>query len=513
MPKKYTGKDETTDIKDVGLQLGKIPPQALQLEEAVLGSMMIEQDLFIDLQNILKPDSFYKDAHKKIFGVMQELAAIQSPIDLLTVIEKLKAHGMLNDVGGEAYLVDLTKKVASGAHAEYHARIIAQRFIQRELIRIASDIQKKSFDETLDVNDLLNEAQQEIFTLAEGNITREPQRVNIILHEAMEEIERAKDSEAGVSGIPSGFTLVDRITNGWQRSDLIIAAARPSMGKTAFVLTMARNITVEHKMPVAFFSLEMDSVQLIRRLIVSESKIRSEKIRSGDLSEADWMHLERSIKDLVEAPLFIDDTPALSIYEFRSKARKLKVAQDIQLIIIDYLQLMSGPPELKKMREQEVSAISRALKAIAKELKVPIIALSQLNRSAEVSGNKRPQLSNLRESGAIEQDADLVLFIHRPEYYGFKDGENNENLEGIAEIIIAKHRNGATADVRLRFIKEEARFAEIEDYQLMPPQIYNETRKANLKKDVDASQFRKVDDSMAVNYEFDNSNDGDNPFT
>jgi replicative DNA helicase len=507
MPKKYTKKEETTDIKDVGLQLGKIPPQAIQLEEAVLGSMMIEQDLFIDLQSILKPDSFYVEAHKKIYGVMQELAATQSPIDLYTVIEKLKAHNTLNDVGGEAYLVELTKKVASGAHAEYHARIIAQRFIQRELIRIASDIQKKSFDETLDVNDLLNEAQQEIFTLAEGNITREPQRVSIVLHEAMEEIERAKDSEAGVSGVPSGFTSIDRITNGWQRSDLIIAAARPSMGKTAFVLTMARNISIDHKIPVAFFSLEMDAVQLIRRLIVSESKISSEKIRSGQLTEKDWAHLESSIKDLADAPLFIDDTPALSIYEFRSKARKLKATQDIQLIVIDYLQLMSGPPELKKMREQEVSAISRALKAISKELKVPIIALSQLNRSAETGGNKRPQLSNLRESGAIEQDADLVLFIHRPEYYGFKEGENNENLEGIAEIIIAKHRNGATGDVRLRFIKEEARFSEIEDYQILPPQLStNETHKANLR-DVDATKYKyKVDDSLDENYGFDNEN-------
>jgi replicative DNA helicase len=508
MPKKHTQKDETIDVKDVGLHLGKVPPQALQLEEAVLGSMMIEQDLFIDLQNILKPESFYKESHKKIYGVMQELAAAQNPIDLYTVIEKLKSHQILNDVGGETYLVELTKKIASGAHAEYHARIVAQRFIQRELIRIASNIQKTAFDETLDVNDLLNEAQQEIFTLAEGNITREPQRVNIVLREAMEEIERAKDSEAGVSGIPSGFTGIDRITNGWQRSDLIIAAARPSMGKTAFVLTMARNITVEHKIPVAFFSLEMDSVQLIRRLIVSESKIRSEKIRSGNLNEDDWAHLERSIKGLTEAPLFIDDTPALSIYEFRSKARKLKAAQDIQLIIIDYLQLMSGPPELKKMREQEVSAISRSLKAIAKELKVPIIALSQLNRSAELGGNKRPQLSNLRESGAIEQDADLVLFIHRPEYYGFKEGENNENLEGIAEIIIAKHRNGATADVQLRFIKEEARFAEIEDYPLMPPQIYtNEVRKAKLNDDVDVTKY-KVDDSLEANYEFER----DSPF-
>ncbi|MDR2292703.1 MAG: replicative DNA helicase [Prevotellaceae bacterium] len=505
MTKKYTKKDETIDVKDVGLQLGKVPPQALQLEEAVLGSMMIEQDLFIDLQNILKPESFYKESHKKIYGIMQELATAQNPIDLYTVIEKLKSQDILNDVGGEAYLVELTKKVASGAHAEYHARIIAQRFIQRELIRIASNIQKNAFDETLDVNDLLNEAQQEIFNLAEGNITREPQRVNIILHEAMEEIERAKDSEAGVSGIPSGFTAIDRITNGWQRSDLIIAAARPSMGKTAFVLTMARNITIEHKIPVAFFSLEMDSVQLIRRLIVSESKISSEKIRSGDLTEADWAHLERSIKGLTEAPLFIDDTPAMSIYEFRSKARKLKAAQNIQLIIIDYLQLMSGPPELKKMREQEVSAISRALKAIAKELKVPIIALSQLNRAAEVGGNKRPQLSNLRESGAIEQDADLVMFIHRPEAYGFKEDENKKNTEGMAEIIIAKHRNGATAIIELQFIKTEARFAEFENGLPAPPIYTNEIRKAKLNNDVDPSKYR-VDDSTIVNYDFDSEN-------
>jgi replicative DNA helicase len=504
MSKKYSKKDETADIKDVSLQLGKIPPQALHLEEAVLGSMMIEQDLFIDLQNILKSESFYKESHRKIYGVMQELASVQNPIDLYTVIEKLKAHSILNDVGGESYLIELTKKVASGAHAEFHARIIAQRFIQRELIRISSDIQQKSFDETLDVNDLLNEAQQAIFTLAEGNITREPQRVNIILREAMDEIERAKDSEVGVSGIPSGFTSIDRITNGWQRSDLIIAAARPSMGKTAFVLTMARNVTIEHKMPVAFFSLEMDSVQLIRRLIVSESKIRSEKIRSGNLTETDWAHLEHSIKDLADAPLFIDDTPALSIYEFRSKARKLKASQDIQLIIIDYLQLMSGPPELKKMREQEVSAISRALKAISKELKVPIIALSQLNRLAETGGNKRPQLSNLRESGAIEQDADLVLFIHRPEYYGIKEGEGGENLEGIAEIIIAKHRNGATGDIKLRFIREEARFVEADDYQIPPPQIQTETRKSKLRN-VDATKY-KVDDSFDVNYAFDEEN-------
>lgn len=455
-----------SSINELSLAIGKKPPQALDLEEAVLGAIMLEQNAFIDLQGILKPESFYKEAHQKIYGAIQRLSANHDPIDLLTVTEDLSQHGELEDVGGATYLVQLTQRIGSGAHAEYHAKIVAQKFIQRELIRISSDIQKKAFDEASDVNDLLDQAQQDIFQLAEGNIRKEVQRVSIIVKEALEEIETASARSDGFSGTPSGFTSIDRVTLGWQPSDMIIVAARPSMGKTAFVLSMARNMAVGQNIPVAFFSLEMSSVQLIKRLMVSESGISSEKIRSGRLSPDDWTQLDKSIKDLIEAPLFIDDTPALSIFEFRAKARRLVATQKIKAIVIDYLQLMTGPPDLKGLREQEVSAISRSLKAIAKELNIPILALSQLNRSVETrTGNKRPQLSDLRESGAIEQDADLVLFIHRPEYYGITQDELGNSLAGIAEIIIAKHRNGAVGDVQLRFAKEQAKFYDLDDQE------------------------------------------------
>ncbi len=467
MAKTPTRSMKGIDVGDLGLAMGKRPPQAINLEEAVLGAIMLEQNAFIDLQGILKPESFYKEAHQKIYAAIQRLSSRHDPIDILTVTEDLSKNGELEDVGGAAYLVSLTQRIGSGAHAEYHAKIVAQKFIQRELIRISSEIQKKAFDESLDVNDLLDQAQQDIFTLSEGNIRKEVQRVNLVVREAIEEMEIAGARSDGFSGSPSGFTAIDRVTLGWQPSDIIIVAARPSMGKTAFVLSMARNMSVIQKIPVAFFSLEMSSVQLIKRLMVSESGIPSDKIRSGKLSADDWTQLDRSIKDLVDAPLYIDDTPALSIFEFRAKARRLVATHKIKAIIIDYLQLMTGPPDLKGLREQEVSAISRSLKAIAKELNVPIIALSQLNRSVETrTGNKRPQLSDLRESGAIEQDADLVLFIHRPEYYGITEDEQGNPLQGIAEIIIAKHRNGAVGDVQLRFVSKEAKFYDLDDQEL-----------------------------------------------
>lgn len=460
---------------DLGLALGKKPPQALNLEEAVLGAIMLEQNAFIELQGILKPESFYKEAHQKIFTAIQRLSARHDPIDILTVTEDLSQQGELEEVGGASYLVHLTQRIGSGAHAEYHAKIVAQKFIQRELIRIASEIQKKAFDDAMDVNDLLDQAQQDVFTLAEGGIRKEVQRVNLVVKEAIEEMEIAGARSDGFSGAPSGFTALDRVTLGWQPSDMVIVAARPSMGKTAFVLSMARNMAVAQKVPVAFFSLEMSSVQLIKRLMISESGIPSDKIKSGKLSPDDWTQLDRSIKDLLDAPMFIDDTPALSIFEFRAKARRLVATHKVRAIVIDYLQLMTGPPDLKGMREQEVSAISRSLKAIAKELNVPIVALSQLNRSVETrTGNKRPQLSDLRESGAIEQDADLVLFIHRPEYYGITQDEMGNSLAGIAEIIIAKHRNGAVCDVQLRFVASEAKFYDVDDQELMRLAVSND---------------------------------------
>lgn len=445
-------------------EIGKIPPQALDLEEAVLGAIMVEKDAVISILDVLKPESFYKESHQTIFRTIIDLSTRLEPIDLLTVSEELRRKNLIEEIGGPVYLAQLTSKVGSAAHLEFHAKIIAQKYIQRELIRVSSDIQNRAFDDTIDVDDLLDYSEMELFKVAEGNIKRETAQINMLVKQALKNIEEAGKREDGLSGVPSGFTDLDRMTSGWQRSDLVIVAARPSMGKTAFVLSMARQMAVEHKTPVAFFSLEMSNIQLVNRLIVSESGLSSEKIRNGRLDPHEWTQLVVKIKDLTDAKIFIDDTPALSIFEFRAKCRRLKAQYDIGIIVIDYLQLMTGPTETKGNREQEVSTISRSLKAIAKELNVPIIALSQLNRSVETrGGNKRPQLSDLRESGAIEQDADVVIFIHRPEYYGFTEDEEGNSLLGLAEIILAKHRNGAVGDIKLRFQKEMARFSDLDD--------------------------------------------------
>ncbi|MDR1887461.1 MAG: replicative DNA helicase [Prevotellaceae bacterium] len=462
MAKLLTNKLNSVEL--TALESGKKPPQAIDMEEAVLGALLIENTAIIDIQELLTPESFYLETHQKIYRSILGLSGRHDAIDIYTVAAELKKDNSLEFVGGPYYLAQLSSKIGSAAHIEYHAKIIAQKYIQRKLIEISSDIQREAFDDKTDVSDLLDSAQQKIFDVAEGNIKREAQHVGAIIEMASHEMENLSAREGQFSGIPSGFTSLDRITSGWQPSDLIIVAARPSMGKTAFVLSMARSMAVEFGRGVAFFSLEMSSIQLIKRLMISETGLSSDKIKNGNLVDHEWYQLESKLQALAKAPLWIDDTPALSIYEFRSKARRLVLNHDVKIVIIDYLQLMTGPPELKGMREQEVSSVSRSLKAIAKELQVPVIALSQLNRSVETrSGNKRPQLSDLRESGAIEQDADLVAFIHRPEYYGLYEDENNNSLIGIAEIILAKHRNGAVGDVRLRFRSEEAKFYDLED--------------------------------------------------
>lgn len=463
-PRKNNNKSTNDAIEQLNVQYGKIPPQALDLEEAVLGAMMIEKDAVISVLDILKPESFYKDAHQKIFKAIVDLSTQEKPIDILTVTEELRKNKQLDEVGGPAYITLLTSRVASAANIEFHARIIAQKYIQRELIRVSSDIQTKAFDEGVDVDDLLDYSETALFNIAEGNIKKETAPINVLIKQAIQQIEDAGKREDSLSGVPSGFTSLDRITSGWQKSDLVIVAARPSMGKTAFVLSMARNMAVEHKRGVALFSLEMSAIQLVNRLIVSETELPSEKIRNGHLEGYEWQQLDHKIKSLVEAPIFIDDTPAISIFELRAKCRRLKMQHDISIIIIDYLQLMSGPAETKGNREQEVSTISRSLKAIAKELNVPVIALSQLNRSLELrtGASKRPMLSDLRESGAIEQDADVVLFIHRPEKYGITEDEEGNPTQGLAEIIIAKHRNGAIGDVHLKFVDRCAKFEEFD---------------------------------------------------
>ncbi len=468
MAKNYTPSNRNKEAYDaLTSEGGHVPPQAVELEEAVLGALMLEKESVLAVQEVLTPEAFYKEAHQVIYRAISELSMELKPIDLYTVTEKLKQKKQLAAVGGASYLAELTQKVGSAAHVDFHAKIITQKYVQRELIRASTEIQKRSYDESIDVNDLIDTAESEIFKVAEGHIKRDVQKSKDILVKAMEAIEEAYKRKGAFSGVPTGFTRLDRLTLGWQPSDLIIIAARPSMGKTAFVLSMARNIAIDHEKGVAFFSLEMSSTQLMMRLIVAESGLDSRDVRNGSLNDEQWRHLETAVVPFQTAPLFIDDTPALSIFEFRSKARRLKKQFDIQLIVIDYLQLMTGSADTRGNREQEVASISRSLKSIAKELNIPIIALSQLNRSVESrTGSKRPQLSDLRESGAIEQDADIVAFIHRPEYYGMNVDESGMPTAGMAEIIVAKHRNGATDTVNLRFRKEQARFMDYDDDEM-----------------------------------------------
>jgi len=441
-----------------------MPPQAVDLEEAVLGALMLEKDALTNVIDILQPKSFYKESHERIFASIQRLFERSEPVDILTVTQDLKKTGELEIAGGAFYISQLTNRVASAANAEFHARIIAQKYIQRELIRISSDTIRDAYEETSDVFDLLDKAEGNLYSVVSGNIRKNYDKMSTLIAKAIEQIEAARNQKTGVTGIESGFTDLDRITSGWQKSDLVIIAARPAMGKTAFVLSMARNAAVDFARPIAIFSLEMASVQLVNRLIASEAEISAEKLKKGQLEEYEFQQLNTKINKLADAPLFIDDTPALTIFELRAKARRLKQQHDIGMIIVDYLQLMQAGGESKGgNREQEISTISRSLKSLAKELEIPVLALSQLSRAVETrGGDKKPQLSDLRESGAIEQDADMVLFIHRPEYYGLTEDASGNPTNGVAEIIIAKHRNGPTGSISLKFIDRLAKFTDLD---------------------------------------------------
>ncbi len=447
--------------------LGKLPPQAIDLEEAVLGALMLEKDALSSVIDILKPEVFYVDKHQKIFHAIHQLFEKSSPVDILTVTAHLRQLGELEMIGGAYYITELTNRVASAANIEFHARIIIQKFIQRELIRISTEVIQSAYEDTTDVLDLLDKAEKNLFEIAQNNLRRDSRKMDDLMHETLKEIEALKDKKDGLTGVPSGFTDLDRMTSGWQKSDLVIIAARPAMGKTAFVLTCARNAAVEFDKPVVVFSLEMSSVQLVNRLISGETEIEQEKIRKGTLEEWEWQQIHSKIGRLEQAPLILDDTPALNIFEFRAKCRRLKSQHDIQLIIIDYLQLMHGKSADSKgggNREQEIGSISRALKSVAKELNVPVIALSQLSRAVESrpGGSKKPMLSDLRESGSIEQDADMVLFLYRPEYYGLTEDENGQPTQGVGEVIIAKHRNGETGTVRLKFVGKFVKFVDLD---------------------------------------------------
>ncbi|RZK50168.1 MAG: replicative DNA helicase [Pedobacter sp.] len=458
---------------------GKIPPQATDLEEAVLGALMLEKDALSSVIDILKPEVFYAEAHKKIFESIQTLFQKSKPVDILTVTAEMRQQGTLELIGGAYYITNLTNRVASAANIEFHARIISQKYIQRELIRISSEIITNAYEDTTDIFDLLDHAEKNLFDIAQNNLRRDTQKMDEIIKQSLATLEELRTKTDGLTGVPSGFTDLDRITGGWQKSDLVIIAARPAMGKTAFVLSCARNAAVDFKKPVVVFSLEMSSVQLVNRLISGETEIDQEKIRKGNLAEWEWQQLHSKIGALTEAPLLIDDTPALNIFEFRAKCRRLKSQYDIQMIIIDYLQLMHGKGEGGGgNREQEIGSISRALKSVAKELDVPVLALSQLSRAVENrpgQHGKRPLLSDLRESGSIEQDADMVLFLYRPEYYGITEDENGRSQAGVGEVIIAKHRNGETGIVPLRFIGKYVKFADLEDSFMNPSSLRDST--------------------------------------
>lgn len=451
----------------ISLEKGKIPPQAIDLEEVVLGAMMIDKKGVDEVIDILSPEAFYKEAHKHIFEAIFKLFESSEPVDLLTVSSQLKKDEKLDLVGGDFYLISLTQRVSSSAHIEFHARIILQKFIQRSLIKISNEIIEEAYDETKDVFDLLDNAEAKLYEVTQGNVKKSTETAQSLVIQAKKKIEDISNKE-GLSGIPTGFDKLDKLTSGWQPSDLIIVAARPGMGKTALTLTMARNIAVDFNQAVAFFSLEMSSVQLITRLISSETGLSSEKLRTGKLEKHEWEQLNVKVKTLEKAPLFIDDTPSLSIFDLRAKARRLKSQYDIKVIMIDYLQLMTaGGSQKGGNREQEISTISRNLKALAKELNVPVIALSQLSRAVETrGGSKRPLLSDLRESGAIEQDADIVSFIYRPEYYKIDEWDDEERspTEGQGEFIVAKHRNGGLDNIRLKFIGHLGKFDNLDDF-------------------------------------------------
>ena len=489
---------ETENQAIVNLSDGKIPPQAIDLEEAVLGAMLIDEKGVNEIIELLSPEVFYKRAHQLIYESIERLFRESEPIDLLTVSADLKKNKNFEPAGGDFYLISLSQKVSSSAHIEFHSRIILQKYIQRKLITISNEIIQKSYNESTDVMDLLDEAESKLYDVAQGNIKTSTESAQNLVIRAKARIEEIAKQE-GLSGVSTGFEKLDSLTSGWQPSDLIIVAARPGMGKTALALSMARNISVKQEIPVAFFSLEMSSVQLITRLISSETGLSSDKLRTGKLEPHEWKQLNIKVTDLESAPLFIDDSPSLTIFELRAKARRLASSHGIKLIIIDYLQLMNiGSSNKAGNREQEISTISRNLKALAKELDIPVIALSQLSRAVETrGGTKRPILPDLRESGAIEQDADIVSFLYRPEYYGITEWDDDMKTpsEGQGEFIVAKHRNGALDSIKLKFIPNLGKFEDLGGFD-SPFEFQSKLNPENKLSDFSEPRNKDEDDDM-----------------
>ena len=482
MPEKKSNSAKSTRRRPaapIDTSFGHLQPQALDIEKVVLGALMIDSDAFTVVSEMIRPETFYDPRHQKIYGAIQALNLHEKPVDIMTVAEELKRSGELEEVGGPAYIVELSSHVASSAHIEYHGRILAQKFLARQLIQFASMIETEAFDETIDVDELMQRAEGSLFELSQKNMAQEYTQIDPIVKQAHELLLKAAHNQesGGLTGISTGFTQLDKITAGWQPSDLVIIAGRPAMGKTSFALSLAKNIAIDNRVPVAFFSLEMNNVQLVNRLLSNVCSISGSKILSGQLDPADWERFDNNIRKMEGAPIYVDDTPGLSVFELRTKARRLVRENGIKVLMVDYLQLMNANGMRFSSRQEEVSTISRSLKGLAKELNIPVLALSQLNRTVEqrdgIEG-KRPQLSDLRESGAIEQDADLVLFVHRPEYYRIFQDEKGNDLHGKAQIIIAKHRKGATDDVLLSFRGEYTRFANPDEDSFMPAGLPND---------------------------------------
>lgn len=492
-----------TEIKQIITDsTGKLPPRDTELEEIVLGACMLEKDAYMNVCDLLVPDSFYDPVNKKIFEAITTLGVNQRPIDMMTVTEQLRRNGTLEDVGGALHIAELTARVYSSANLEFHASIVAQKYLARRLITFAANVETKAFDETNDIEDLLQETESQLFDISQNQLKREVTHVDPVINQALEQIQNAANNESGLSGLRTGYRDLDKITSGWQNSDLIIIAARPAMGKTAFVLSMAKNMAVDFNEPIAIFTLEMSNVQLIKRLISNVASLEGEKIKSGRLSPEEEDRLNSRIRNIYGAPLYLDETPGLSISELRTKARRLVREKGVKMIMIDYLQLMNATGMKLGSREQEVSTISRSLKALAKELNIPIIALSQLNRSTESREDKRPVLSDLRESGAIEQDADIVCFIHRPEYYtrATQDGEGN-NIKGLAYLIVAKHRSGAVGDVKLHFISKYAKFENWEEgYEVLQETLAENKLKIESRMNSEESIKSDFHDSFNGNH-------------
>jgi replicative DNA helicase len=433
------------------------PPAAPEIEAAVLGAMLIEKEAVPKSIELLQTSSFYTKAHQLIFEAMVALFNKGEPIDTVTLYEELKRKEQLEEAGGAVYISKLSQNISSAANVEYHAKIILEKHILRGLITSSHNIARQAYEGSSDAFEILDNAEKNIFEIAQMHLKKSFQGMDRAVRDALEYIEAIHSKTHQKFSVPTGFYELDDMLGGFQKSDLIIIAARPSMGKTAFALSLARNAAIDHKIPIGIFSLEMATMQLVIRLLCAEGRLNAHLVRTGKLPHEEGVKLSRNAHKLIESPIFIDDAPAQTVLEIRAKARRLKSEHKIGMIVIDYLQLMSGPTN-SESREREISHISRSLKSLAKELEIPVVALAQLNRAVEARTDKRPQLSDLRESGSIEQDADVVIFLNRPEYYGIMKDENGESNEGVAEIIIGKQRNGPTGTVRLAFIKEYARF-------------------------------------------------------